>query len=143
MNDAFVGYRSAVSLEELKHYLCVDETSYYYLQYVDRVEGFSCQLPEHSLSPDGRMFNAKQELRWTRTRKGYDLLWLGTQPPLEGFQSLAGDWDYCDRPAKVYPKTETRLPKGVPASTQSLKIVQRYFCDRNTAIVHFVALTVN
>lgn len=142
MKDAFVAYQSGVSLEKLKQQLQVDETVYYYLQYVDRVEGFSCQPPERPLSPEGRMFNASQELRWTQNREGYDLLWLGTQSPPGEFQTMAGDWEYCDRPAKVYPSSETRLPKGSAAIPKHLDIAQRYFRDRDTAIVHFVALTV-
>jgi hypothetical protein len=143
MKDAFVAYQSGVSLDELKQQLQVNETVYYYLQYVDRIEGFSCQLPERLLSSEGRMFNASLELRWTQNREGYDLLWLGTQPPPGEFQTMAGDWEYCDRPAKVYPSSETRLPKGVPEFSSDFNLQQRYFVDRDTAIVHFVALTVN
>lgn len=143
MSQAFIGYRSGVSLEALTEQIQGDETGYYYLQYVDRVEGFLPHLSDKTLSPEGRLFNPKRELRWQQRGEGYDLLWLGCEPPPETFKAMAGDWDYCDRPAKVYLPTEARLPKGVPASTQSLKIGQRYFCDCNTAIVHFVALTVN
>ncbi len=143
MKDAFVAYQSGVSLDELKQQLQVDKTAYYYLQYVDRIEGFSCQLPERPLSPEGRMFNASLELRWTRRGDNYDLVWLGTQPPPGEFQTMAGDWEYCDRPAKTYLPTETRLPKGVPEFPSDFDLQQRYFRDRNTAIVHFVALTVN
>ena len=57
------------------------------------------------------------------------------------FQPLGKDWQIEERNAHFYQKTETRFPKGFDYP-EDLNIKQRYFQDKTTATVHFVALTV-
>jgi hypothetical protein len=143
MSTGFVGHRVGVTGEELDELLKQGNDTYYFLKYVDRVSGFCTQLPEKSpLSPQGQMFDRAVELRWKQRGKAYDLLWLGTKEPPAEFEPIEGDWTYCDRQAKVYSKDETRLPRTIAELPKNLVIQQRYFLDKETATVHFVALTV-
>ncbi|GAB1543766.1 hypothetical protein NUACC21_64420 [Scytonema sp. NUACC21] len=138
----FVGVKQISSQEELKQLLeKPSEPSYYFLRWVDKVSGISSELNE--FSPEGQMFNSKMELRWQQRGLGYEVLLLSqveTDAKL-GFKPIGKSWQIVDRDAHFYPETETRFPKGF--SHQDIKIAQRYFMDKDTATVRFVALTVS
>ena len=57
------------------------------------------------------------------------------------FKPFPHEWETEDRDAYFYPPTETRFPKGF-IYPKDINIAQRYFRDKKTAIVHFVALTI-
>jgi hypothetical protein len=143
MNQAYVEVWSGATLNELKaqlenHHFC------YFLRWPHDVSGIidHAELERKDLSqtPEGQAFNYAAELRWKRNGDRFDLLWLGTQTPASDFQELPGEWVYEDHQAVVYKKTETRLPKAV--KLPHIHIGQRYFRDRQTAIIHFIALRI-
>lgn len=145
MRKAVVGTKSQVSNEELRQLLQTRDSAVYFFRHVDRVDGFCTQLTSDELSPEGQAFDQKTEIRWKQLGDTYDVLWLGIEPETlpEGFEAIAGDWccDAQDLQAKVYPKTETRLPRGVK-EPKNIDIKQRYFRDRTTSTIHFTALTI-
>lgn len=146
MRNAVVGTKSQVSTEELRQLLQTRNSAVYYFRYVDRVEGFCTQLTSDKLSPEGQAFDQKTEIRWKQFGDIYDVLWLAIEPETlpEGFEAIEGKWccDDQDLQTKVYPETETRLPRGVPSVPQKIDIKQRYFRDRTTSTIHFTALTI-
>ena len=105
---------------------------------------FSAGLPtESSLSsPEGQVFSQVRELRWKRQGSGYAVLLLSRaeidDPALQPLDTEQ-QWLTRDLNASFYPPTETRFPRGV-AYPDGLDIGQRYFINRNTGIVQFVAL---
>jgi hypothetical protein len=97
------------------------------------------------------MFNTDRELRWKKQANQYELLLLSRiEADLEGFEKLTEEWEICDRPACFHDIEETKFPKsfiyqgadGQKINSQNISIGQRYFQDKKTATVHFVALTV-
>ncbi|MDV3347877.1 hypothetical protein QGP82_04165 [Leptothoe sp. LEGE 181152] len=103
------------------------------------------ELPEEFPSPEGQVFNANMELRWKSQRAGYTVLLLSdTADTADGFTAISGDWEAVDRSAHHHESKETQYPKGFDfgRGVEPEHIKQRYFCDRRTATVHFVALTI-
>ncbi|MUG98254.1 hypothetical protein F7734_40485 [Scytonema sp. UIC 10036] len=138
----FVGVKQISSQDELKKLLeKLSEPSYYFLRWVDKVSGILPELKE--FSPEGQMFNSKMELRWRQGDLGYEVLLLSQDEPdvQLGFKPIGSSWQIVERQAHFYRETETRFPKGF--SHQDIKIGQRYFMDKDTATVRFVALTVS
>ncbi|MEM6838058.1 MAG: hypothetical protein AAF609_14525 [Cyanobacteria bacterium P01_C01_bin.120] len=93
-------------------------------------------------SPEGQVFNSSRELRWKGQGHEYAVLLLSkTKIEDQALQPLDKErqWLTCDLNANFYPSTETRFPRGV-AFPKDLDIGQRYFMDRETGIVQFVAL---
>ncbi len=148
MSQAFVGTRSVASGEELKQVLEVlpAQSRCYFLRWVHQVSGFQVQLPAEFPSPEGEMMTPHFEVRWKRKREGYELLLLAqdVQASTWGFEAVSRTWEASeplpthwhnsgDTPDMRFPKTFT-YPKH-------LKLQQRYFHDRETGTVHFVALT--
>lgn len=129
---------------------------FYFLCWPHTTSGIITELPRE-LSPEGRMFNAERELRWQRKGKGesavYDILALSRTDDWpdkhQSLESLSGNWRCSDRPAALFPKTETRFSGRIryPGVTEigedkfKIEFGQRYFFDANTSTVHFVALT--
>lgn len=138
MNQAYVQSWSGVRLTELKAQLEQD-SFYYFLRWPHAVSGIIADLPSDFPSPEGQAFNQTTELRWQKKGDHYNLLWLSTNPPAGGFETLPGVWIYEDRKAALYGSTETRLPKAVK-NPHNISLGQRYFRDRRTAIIHFVSL---
>lgn len=141
----FVGVKQVSSQDELKQLLeNTSEPSYYFLRWVDKVSGILSELGEE-FSGEGQMFNSKMELRWQQCGSKYEVLLLSQVEPdtakLEGFQAIGSGWQTVERTAHFYPATETRFPKGF--SHKDIKIAQRYFIDKDTATVRFVALSVS
>jgi len=132
---------SGWSLARLKDLLDTRSQWYYFLRWVDRVSGIQSELPEGFPSPEGQAFNAEVEVRWKKRGNVYDLLWLGTETPPDefDFKVIEGDWESEVRNAQLYPDKETRLPKGVKKT--SCNVQQRYFRDKRTSTIHFIALT--
>ncbi|AKG24392.1 hypothetical protein IJ00_02095 [Calothrix sp. 336/3] len=117
--------------------------SYYFLRYTHAVTGICLQLPKDRGEIEGQMFNAICELRWKKSKAGYEALILSKQKIiLDGFERLTRDWVICDRDAFWHDVNETKFPKGFKFPEKQPKIKQRYFQDSATATVHFVALTV-
>lgn len=138
MNQAYVQTCSGVSLAELKAQLEQD-SFHYFLRWPHTVSGIVADLPANFPSPEGQAFNQSTELRWQQRGDRYDLLWLSSELPADGFEKLPGDWIYEDHGAMLYSSTETRLPKVI-RSPRNISLGQRYFRDRRTAIIHFVSL---
>ena len=93
-------------------------------------------------SPKGQVFNQDRELRWKRQGSEYAVLLLSsTKVDDPALKPLKADlkWFIRDLSANFYPPPETRFPRGV-TYPKDLDIGQRYFIDRETGIVQFVAL---
>ena len=119
-----------------------DLRHYYFHRWPHKVSGLvegDSKMIELS-SPQGQVFSQSWELRWKQKGEVFDVLLLSTQDFLKEFEVLGQAWSWCDRPAKLYPKTESRFPKGF-VYPDNLDIAQRYFIDKNTAAIRFVALT--
>lgn len=122
--------------------------SYYFLRWTDKVSGIKRKLPDDFLSPEGQMFNSQLELRWKQRGINYEVLLLSVgQPNLASeLKALPGEWKVGDRLAYFHDADETRFPKGFSfeegIDPKKFPVGQRYFQDAETAIVHFVALTV-
>jgi hypothetical protein len=142
--NAFVGVSQKLfDAGELKSLLQQPkwQPCYYCLRWFHAISPFEKQLPEPFPSPEGQLLNEHLELRWKQ--KGSDqfsLLLLSTQGPEDGFQPIGDTWITQQRDAHLYPPTETRFPN--PGSDFHLNIAQRYFIDRQTSTVRFVALTI-
>lgn len=140
---AFVGTKEKLSESELRKLLnnYKGDESYYFLRWVERISGFILDLPDF-LSPEGQMFNADLEIRWKHKDDKYEVLLLSKYDnEYSEFDSFAQTWQSEDHNAKFYTATETRFPKEF-IYPPKLNIGQRYFKDRDTGIVHFVALTI-
>jgi hypothetical protein len=119
------------------------EPSYYFLRWTHKVSKDWELAPTETDFPmiEGQMFNQKCELRWKQKCKdSYEVLLLSIAGEYPDFAKVGEDWQTQDRDAHLYSSTETRFPKGFPS--KKLDIAQRYFIDKKTATVHFVALTV-
>ncbi|MBE9037149.1 hypothetical protein [aff. Roholtiella sp. LEGE 12411] len=142
----FVGYKkehlSVPKLLELIIKLAT-EPSYYFLRWTHKVSKDWGLAPTETDFPmiEGQMFNENFELRWKQKRKdSYEVLLLSIAGEYPDFERVGEDWQTQDRDAHLYSSTETRFPKGFPS--KKLDIAQRYFIDKKTAAVHFVALTI-
>ena len=145
MTKGFVSQKSDISIGELLRLLKSRSDAQYFLRYVDKVSGFIAQDKLKlldTLSPEGQMFDQNVELRWKQRGDKYDVLWLGIEEPTNDFKDIAGNWQYENRKALVYPKTETRLPKGIKSGSVNVNVGQRYFRDTCTDTIHFIALRV-
>lgn len=140
---AFVGTKTVQNAEELRSLLdqFSDQSTRYFLRWAHRVSGFVQVLPEEFPSPEGQLFGAIRELRWRQHADSFHVLILSTQDSEPGFTPLAEklEWDTKDQNASIHPSTETRFPKEF--CDRGVDISQRYFLDKHTATVHFVALT--
>lgn len=144
--NAFVGYKpKPLSVNDLLELIArlKTENTYFFYRRSDSVSGITSKAPTNEQFPmlEGQMFNHEYELRWKYKRQNsYEVLFLSNVDNSD-FTPLANDWMIEERNAHLYPSTETRFPKGFdyPAS---LNVKQRYFLDKKTANVHFVALTV-
>ncbi|MEB3282488.1 MAG: hypothetical protein VKK42_26570 [Lyngbya sp.] len=146
---SFVGSKNISSVEELKELLTqnANSSSYYFLRWVDKVSGIIEEFPsdfEQNPSPEGQMFNSEFELRWKRKDSGFEVLLL-----TEG-DSLPGEWktieEGCEwetevRKACLYQPTVTRFPRKFKYP-KDINLAQRYFKNKTTSTVHFIALTV-
>ena len=154
---AFVGTRSVETSDQLKSLLqdLPAQSRCYFLRWVHKVSGFSYSLPAEFPSSKGEMLTPDFEVRWQQTRQGYDLLVLAHHKPMSeyGFQALNKDFAWIT----LEPLSVHLSPKGKPQDTaekrqntrfpqpliypDDLKLQQRYFQDKHTGTVHFVALT--
>ncbi len=153
----YVYSKQFVSQDDLKVLLekLATKPSYYFLRSAHAVSGIRMTLPTEFPTLEGQMFNADCELRWKKQRSSYDVLVLSRvevdiqniQPVLTHDQT--SDWEICDFNAYFY-NNETKFPnafifKGLEdedIGPETIDIGQRYFKDKNTATVHFTALTV-
>jgi hypothetical protein len=149
------------------------ETSYYFLRWNHKVSGIwqrhfkefpslaedvchrlkanqvdKSQPLEAFPSPEGQMFNSQLELRWKKKKANYEILLLsavGFKEDYPELESVGNNWKVVNRNAHFYAstptQTETRFPKKF--DYEDIKVSQRYFQDKDTATVHFVALTVS
>jgi hypothetical protein len=156
MKKGFVYVRSGLSLDEVKELLekLATEASYYFVRSPHAVSGICMKLPEEFFPGfEGQMFNADRELRWKKQGSAYQALLLSrVEADLEGFEPIDKDceWQICDRTAYFYPLDEPKFPKTFVYKgendekivSNNISIGQRYFQEKRTATVHFVALTV-
>jgi hypothetical protein len=156
MNQAFVGKRS-ISSEDLKQFLkeLPASSRYYFLRWVHKVSGFVDQLPTDFPSPEGEMLTPKFEVRWKQTRQGYEMLILHHSEPDPSwkFEPIGKDWIASD-PLNTHlhskgtlqkdaeNRQDTRYPKPFMYPDR-LKLQQRYFQNKHTGTIHFVALTLD
>ncbi|NJS12564.1 MAG: hypothetical protein HC789_20395 [Microcoleus sp. CSU_2_2] len=154
MNTGFVGVRSRLSPDDVKKLLeqLATEESYYFVRSPHAVSGICRKLPdEFSLGFEGQMFNGDRELRWKKQGSVYEALILSmVEADLEGFEPIGENWEYCDRAAYFHDINEPKFPKTFiykgekdeKIDSKNISIGQRYFQDKRTATIHFVALTV-
>ena len=154
MNTGFVYVRSRLSADEVKKLLekLATEESYYFVRSPHAVSGICRKLPDElSLGFEGQMFNSDRELRWKKQGTVYEALLLsGVPADLEGFEAIGKNWEYCDRAAYFHDLDEPKFPKTFiykgendeKIKFKKINIGQRYFQEKSTATVHFVALTV-
>ena len=150
----YMGFKQVSSSAELKDLLkkLAVEKSYYFVRSPHAVSGICMKLPdEFSLGFEGQMFNADRELRWKKQANQYEVLILSqVEADLDGFEQLTEEWQICDRPACFHGIEETKFPKSFiyngesdeKIDSKNINIGQRYFQDKKTATVHFVALTI-
>jgi hypothetical protein len=150
----FVGcLKNPVDKEELRELFKQFEAPkfLYFLRWPHKVSGFIPKL-EGELSPEGQLITSNCELRWKQKIGKFDALLLSkddvSSPDLSAFEAIDGDWQLEDHEAEIHGKnkdkergSETRFPKDFRNSASSIK--QRYFIDRRTGTVHFVALTLD
>lgn len=156
----FVGSKQVSSADELKNLLgelSPDQQNYYFVRLPHEVSGICMKLPEKFFPGfEGQMFNEKLELRWKKQGNSYDVLLLSQETVnSDEFEKIEVDWQISDRTAYWYLTSENRPPAqfpneflfldsdGKPIKPESIKIGQRYFQDKTTGTVHFVALTIN
>ena len=151
----YVGFKqvsSAADLQKLLNKLAAQK-SYYFVRSPHAVSGICMKLPPEFPGFEGQMFNADRELRWKKQANQYEILLLSrVEADLEGFDEIDKDcnWQICDRPACFHDIDETKFPKSFiykvendeKVDSKNINIGQRYFQDKQTATVHFVALTV-
>lgn len=156
MNTGFVGARSRLSPDEVKKLLeqLATEDSYYFVRSPHAVSGICRKLPDEFFPGfEGQMFNADRELRWKKQGSVYQALLLSrVEADLEGFEPIDKDceWQICDRTAYFHRLDEPKFPKtfvykgekNEKIVSNNISIGQRYFQEKRTATVHFVALTV-
>ena len=138
--SAFVGTTTVPTAEQLGTLIedVVGNNRVFFLRWPHKVSGLSRTLPDGFPSPEGQVFTRDLELRWKRKGQSYSVLLLSHAGQVDGFEPVGTDWETCDRPAHTYPPTETRFPQGL--ADREINIEQRYFRDKTTATVHFVAL---
>lgn len=145
-HDNFVGTKW-VDLSELRSLfkqIASQDQSYYFLQWVEKLEGFyQFDSETFDLSPQGKLFNSQGELRWRQQGKGFELLLLSCLGNMGNFQPLKADWEWqCEiRDALIFPTDETRFLQS-QGIKRDLKLKQRYFIHSQTSTIHFIALTV-
>ncbi|MBD2677355.1 MULTISPECIES: hypothetical protein [Nostoc] len=143
---AFVGVKQELlSVAELLNLIkkFTIEPSYYFLRWNHKVSNNWRQEPTKDDFPmlEGQMFNQNCELRWKYKHKNsYEVLLLSVAGEYSDFKPVGKDWETQDRNAHLHSPTETRFPKGFPEKESD--IAQRYFIDKQTSTVHFVALTI-
>jgi hypothetical protein len=156
MNKGFVYVRSGLSRDEVKELLdkLAAEESYYFVRSPHAVSGICMKLPDNFFPGfEGQMFNADRELRWKKQGSAYQALLLSrVEADLEGFEPIDKDceWQICDRAAYFHALDEPKFPKtfvykgekNEKIVSNNISIGQRYFQEKRTATVHFVALTV-
>ena len=156
MNKGFVYVRSGLSRDEVKELLekLATEESYYFVRSPHAVSGMCMKLPEEFFPGfEGQMFNADRELRWKKQGSAYQALVLSrVEADLEGFEAIDKncEWQICDRAAYFHRLDEPKFPKTFVYKgendekivSNNISIGQRYFQEKRTATVHFIALTV-
>ena len=154
MNTGFVYVRSRLSEDDVKKLLKQPETekSYYFVRSPHAVSGICMKLPDEFFPGlEGQMFDADRELRWKKQGSTYEALLLSrVAADLEGFEAIGENWEWCDRTAYFHTLDEPKFPKSFiykgendeKLDYKNISIGQRYFQDKRTATVHFVALTI-
>lgn len=141
----FVGVKKPVSVAELLKLIdkLAIERNYYFCRWSHQVSENWETAPEEKHFPmlEGQMFNAQCELRWKRKpNDNYELLLLSIAPIESDFIPIGETWETQQRDTYLLSLSNRRFPKNLPEKKDD--IAQRYFIDKKTATVHFVALTI-
>jgi hypothetical protein len=143
---AFVGVKKELlSIADLLKLIeeLATESSFYFLRWTHKVSNDWQQKPKETDFPmlEGQMFNSQFELRWKKKcQNSYKVLLLSLTSDYPDFVPVGSNWHVQDQNVHLHPPTETRFPKQF--SAQGLNIAQRYFINKQTSTVHFVALTI-
>ncbi|WP_218082210.1 hypothetical protein [Anthocerotibacter panamensis] len=143
-SQAFVGILHNQNLAQLKSLIAKQFTGqayFHFLRWPHEVK-WGREISLEKMSPEGQVFDSRCELRWKQRSRGYEVLLLSQEGLGDGFTQVGQQWEAIVRKAHLHDPNETRFPKGFSYNKDKLKIAQRYFLDKETATVHFIALTV-
>lgn len=141
-------------IQELKNSNRPDKEikSYYFLRWPHKVSGIIDSQPKDFPSPEGQIFTSQWELRWKKSKHGFEILFLSKQDRDSDFEALVfcsskreakkeikQEWIAEDHDAHYYPKDEIRFPRGF--QYPKMQLSQRRFIHAQTGKIHFVALT--
>jgi hypothetical protein len=157
MSEELVGTKTVDSIDSLRSLLAklADKGDCYYFarwphgvsgmeKAIDDLSPSSKKSPEKEFegSPEGQMFSSKFEVRWKQNHTGYELLLLHCEQSVSKWQftPIGQSWIVSDAlNTCFYDIDETRFPQEFQIAGKA-KLYQRYFQDKDTATVHFVAL---
>ncbi len=147
--SGYISTASSLDEEKLKALVgtYAEKNAWRFLRWPHQVRLLAPGDPVDYQCREGQLFNAAYELRWKRQREGiYTAMLLSVKKEVtEPLQAVENEWLVKDLDARLYPKTETRFPKGLSyeeTGAKSPNIGQRYFINAVTGTVHFVALRV-
>ena len=145
---AFVGTADNIDQAALEKLIknCVGDQAWRFLRWPHDVQLCPPSKAIDYTCREGQVFDQKSELRWKKLKgEQYSVLLLSTNQLDKSLTPVGETWTPKDLEANFYPKTETRFPKGLDyddSSDNKLDIGQRYFIDKATGTVHFIALRV-
>lgn len=146
--SAFVGTKEHLELTQLQELIksLFPEPAYFCERKPDKIEPFKLGFLQ-DFAPEGQIFNQQRELRWKKTKKGFNVLLLSLdEPQTQTLKKLENNWKTEDQNVHIYGLNETRFPRGVHAlsaeiDNNNFPLGQRYFQDADTSTIHFIALT--
>jgi hypothetical protein len=145
MSEEFVGTKTVDSTDSLRSLLAELNPGkcLYFARWPHKVSGMKEAIDDVLPSPEGQVFSEKFEMRWKQNpHQGYEVLLLHCEQSVKKWQfaPVGKSWE-ISKPldAHFYASDETRFPQGFQVADKA-KLQQRYFQDKDTATVHFVAL---
>jgi hypothetical protein len=145
MSEELVGTKTVDSSDSLRSLLAELNPGkcLYFARWPHKVSGVREAIDDVLPSPEGQVFSDKFEMRWKQNaHKGYEVLLLHSEQSVKKWQftPVGKSWE-ISKPlgAHFYDPDETRFPQGFQLAGKT-KLQQRYFQDKATATVHFVAL---
>lgn len=146
--SAFVGTKEHLELTQLQELIksLFPESAYFCERKPDKIEPIKPGFPQ-DFAPEGQIFNQQRELRWKKTKTGFNVLLLSLdEPQSQTLNKLKNNWKTEDQNVHIYGQNETRFPRGVHSlsaeiDNNNFALGQRYFKDADTSTIHFIALT--